>query len=101
MQAIFFFFCKHGPKFSFIRKCKVSDGFEFCTDISFRTNSQFFQMGSESVAHCLLLENELGIEDGGERGNKVCSYVGKHEGFGIKGKKELDLKKLLCNSSFI
>lgn len=44
-------------------------------------------MGSVSMAYCLLPENELGVEDGGERGDKVCSYVGKYEGFGIYGKR--------------
>lgn len=57
-------------------------------------------MGSLSTAYCLLLENELGVEDGGERGNKVCPYVGKYKAFGIYGKNELDFKKdYRCNSS--
>jgi hypothetical protein len=47
-------FCKHGPNFSFIIKYKVRAGFEFCTNISHKTNLQFFQMGSVSMASCLL-----------------------------------------------
>lgn len=50
-------------------------------------------MGSVSTAYCLLLENELGVEDDGERGNNVCSYVGKYKAFGIYGKNELDFGK--------
>lgn len=42
-----------------------------------------------SMAYCLLPENELGVEDGGERGDKVCSYVGNMKALGFMAK-ELD-----------
>lgn len=53
----------------------------------------FFQMGSVSMAFCLLPKNKLGVEDGGQRGDKVCSYVGKYEGLGFMAK-ELNFLKI-------
>lgn len=54
-------FCKYGPNFSFIIKCKVRAGFEFCSNISHKTNLQFFHMDSVSRADGLLLYNAYGV----------------------------------------